>query len=85
MIQLHEISDKFTTLLVLICPALFFARPFFARPLSQICLIFERFCPALGPKFKFGAMVSEQIKLMLMIFLPKTLILFHDKMIVPTF
>ena len=47
---------------------LLFARPSFSRPLWQKC--------------KFGAMVNEQIKLMLMIFWLRALILFHDKMIV---
>ena len=45
---------------------------------------FKDFVRPFGPKCKFGAMVSERIELMLMIFLPKTLVLFRDKMIVGT-
>ena len=60
-------------LLALICSAFFCPalKPNFARPL--------------GPKCINGAMVSKKIKLMLMVFWTRTLILFHDKMIVPTF
>ena len=58
--------------------ASFFCPTFFARPLRKN---FKDFARPLGPKCKFIAVVSEKIKQMLMIFWPRTLILFHDKII----
>ena len=76
-----EKEIRFLTGPQLFC-SLFLPDFFLPDPYAKIAKFLKDF--ALGPKCNVGAMVSEQIQLILMIFWPRSIwsiILFHDKMI----